>query len=106
GPGIDLPALEAERTAAGTPYRHATLELDSSARCARLTVAAPASDEPTSPSEMRARGGDLWALAAFRELDDALLDLRFNHPEIGLLLLQTRGEVDRVLAADQALEEG
>src|SRR5258706_16344363 len=52
---------------------------------------------------MRARGSDLWALRAFRELDDALLDLRFNRPEIGTLILLTRGDPARTLAADKAL---
>ena len=35
---------------------------------------------------MRERGSELWALRAFRELDDALLDLRFNRPEIGVVV--------------------
>ena len=52
---------------------------------------------------MREKGSDLWALRAFRELDDVLLDLRFNRPEIGVVVLQTRGDAARVLAADQAL---
>jgi benzoyl-CoA-dihydrodiol lyase len=55
---------------------------------------------------MRERGSDLWALRAFRELDDALLDLRFNRPEIGVVVLQTRGEASKVLAADAALAAG
>ena len=52
---------------------------------------------------MRDEGSDLWALRAFRELDDVLLDLRFNRPEVGVVVLQTRGDAARVLAADQAL---
>ncbi len=52
---------------------------------------------------MRERGSDLWALRAFRELDDVLLDLRFNRPEIGVVVLKTRGDAARVLAADAAL---
>jgi benzoyl-CoA-dihydrodiol lyase len=54
---------------------------------------------------MRERGSELWALRAFRELDDALLDLRFNRPEIGVVILRTRGDRARVLAADRALAE-
>jgi benzoyl-CoA-dihydrodiol lyase len=52
---------------------------------------------------MRQRGSELWALRAFRELDDILLDLRFNRPEVGVLVLKTRGEAARVLAVDAAL---
>jgi benzoyl-CoA-dihydrodiol lyase len=52
---------------------------------------------------MRSRGSELWALRAFRELDDVLLDLRFNRPEIGTVVLETRGRGEDVLAVDRAL---
>src|SRR3989442_15725319 len=55
---------------------------------------------------MRERGSALWALRAFRELDDALLELRFTRPEIGVVVLQTRGDPAKVLAADGALVAG
>jgi benzoyl-CoA-dihydrodiol lyase len=68
-------------------------------------VRGPEAGEPETPEAMRARGSDLWALRAFRELDDVLLDLRFNRPEVGLVVLRTRGDADRVLASDRALWE-
>jgi benzoyl-CoA-dihydrodiol lyase len=43
------------------------------------------------------------ALRLARELDDALLRLRFHHPELGLWLLRTRGEFAVVRALDTAL---
>jgi benzoyl-CoA-dihydrodiol lyase len=52
---------------------------------------------------MRARGSDLWALRAFRELDDVLLDLRFNRPEIGTVVLETRGQAANLLDLEAAL---
>ncbi|MGH9199542.1 MAG: 2,3-epoxybenzoyl-CoA dihydrolase, partial [Acidimicrobiia bacterium] len=42
-------------------------------------------------------------LRAFREFEAARLDLVFNHPDIGMLIIQTEGEPERVLAADQSL---
>jgi benzoyl-CoA-dihydrodiol lyase len=45
---------------------------------------------PTTSEELRAQGATHWHLRAFRELDDVLLELRFNHPEIGLVLLRPR----------------
>jgi benzoyl-CoA-dihydrodiol lyase len=41
---------------------------------------------------VRELGAEWWALRAFRELDDALLRLRFNCPEIGLILLRVKPE--------------
>jgi benzoyl-CoA-dihydrodiol lyase len=103
GPGVELRPLEPRHREDGVDYTHVTLDVDAVARVARLTVRGPAGEEPAAPAAMRERGSDLWALRAFRELDDALLELRFNRPEIGVVVLQTRGEAEKVLAADAAL---
>ncbi|HEY7413037.1 MAG TPA: 2,3-epoxybenzoyl-CoA dihydrolase [Vicinamibacteria bacterium] len=103
GPGVELRPLQARRHAGGTDYRHVTLAVDAAARVAELTVRGPDGDQPLSPAAMREAGSDLWALCALRELDDALLDVRFNRPEIGVVVLKTRGDAARVLAADRAL---
>jgi benzoyl-CoA-dihydrodiol lyase len=52
---------------------------------------------------IRAAGCELWALRAFRELDDALLNLRFNFETVGLIVLRTEGDPALVLAHDAAL---
>jgi benzoyl-CoA-dihydrodiol lyase len=104
GPGVELKPLEARYSEEGAEYRHVSLKIDAAARTAELTVRAPEGDEPRDAAGMRAKGSELWALRAFRELDDALLELRFNRPEIGVVVLKTRGEIDRVLAVDAALD--
>ncbi|PYQ08751.1 MAG: benzoyl-CoA-dihydrodiol lyase [Acidobacteria bacterium] len=106
GPGVELRPLEPRYREDGVDYKYVTLDVDAAARVARLTVRGPETDEPSSPAAMRERGSDLWALRAFRELDDALLELRFNRPEIGVVVLQTRGETAKVLAADAGLVAG
>ena len=106
GPGVELRPLEPRHRADGVDYKFVTLDVDAAARVARLTVRALEGDEPAAPGAMRERGSELWALRAFRELDDALLDLRFNRPEIGVVVLQTRGDPAKVLAADAALVAG
>ena len=45
-----------------------------------------------------------WPLLLARELDDAILHLRINEPELGLLVLRSEGDADAVLAADALLE--
>jgi benzoyl-CoA-dihydrodiol lyase len=52
---------------------------------------------------MRQKGADLWALRAFRELDDVLLDLRFNRPDVGVVVLKTCGVPADLLRVDEAL---
>ncbi len=103
GPGVPLAPLDGRRSDAGIEHRYVSFEIDAAARTARLRVRGPEPGEPTDAAGMRARGAELWALRAFRELDDVLLDLRFNRPEIGVVALATEGDVARVLAADAAL---
>jgi benzoyl-CoA-dihydrodiol lyase len=103
GPGVPLAPLEVERGESGARYRFVSLTVDAATRVARLAVQGPTEEIPVRAAALRAQGSALWALQAFRELDDALLDLRFNRPEIGVVVLETRGDVSRVLAADRAL---
>ena len=107
GPGVTLPTLEARRydegLRVGTDYRYVSLAINRGTRLAEITLLAPDEAPPSSAEELRKKGADTWALRAFRELDDALLDLRFNHPEVGLVLLRTRGDAGLVLAHDAAL---
>ncbi len=80
--------------------RHVSCKVDAKARRATLTLSAPAGAEPETPEELARRGCDAWAIRAWRELDAALLDLRFNHAGIGVIALETRGDPARVLAVD------
>ena len=102
-PGVELKPLDGKYTKDGIEHRYVTLKVDGATRVAHLTVKGPDAGEPQDAAGMRKKGSDLWALRAFRELDDVLLDLRFNRPETGVIVLQTRGDAANVLAADQAL---
>ena len=105
GAGVALPRLAPERTDLVTKYRHVTLSVDAEKRVATLTVKGPAGPQPKSAEELRKAGADLWALRAFRELDDALLDLRFNRLEVGLIVLETEGDPAAVVESDRVVAE-
>jgi len=100
--GIRLLPLEPEVREQEIRYRHVRLRLHVMPRVAELLIEGPeeVSSLPEDPSRL---GSDWWPLRCFRELDDALLRLRFNHPEITLVLVRTRGEIGKVLAMDQQL---
>ena len=106
GPGIALDPLEPQVAPDRIAYRHVTLDLDDATRVAEITVAGPEDDRPHDAARAHAEGAGWWPLRMARELDDALLRLRFNHPQIGLILLRTRGDLEaahrcgEVLAAD------
>ncbi|MDX6443725.1 MAG: benzoyl-CoA-dihydrodiol lyase [Blastocatellia bacterium] len=101
--GIKLNPLEFDSTEDSRDYKYVSLKLHREKRYADLTMRGPEGDLPTTPDEMQQLGDGYWPLRAYRELDDVLLHLRVNEPEIGLVCLRTQGETENVLAVDRAL---
>ncbi|MCA9633813.1 MAG: benzoyl-CoA-dihydrodiol lyase [Myxococcales bacterium] len=103
GAAVTLKPLSPTREEGATRYEYVTLEIDPEKRVANLKVSGPKGDTPEDAQALRELGADVWALKAFRELDDAILDLRFNHQQIGLVVLTTEGDAERVLQSDRAI---
>jgi len=81
-------------------YETVGVDIDRDARLATVTVKGPTEDVPATMDEMVARGADYWPLKAARELDDAILDLRLNEPDIAVVQFKTQGDAAAVLAHD------
>jgi benzoyl-CoA-dihydrodiol lyase len=102
--GIKLNPLQVEATADGREYKYVHLKLNREKRYADLTVRAPEADTPRTIEEIEKLGDAYWPLQAYRELDDALLHLRVNQLEIGLVCVRTEGSISNLLAVDETLE--
>jgi benzoyl-CoA-dihydrodiol lyase len=105
GPGVRLHPIEPTVTENGARYRHVSVRLDPDARTGEIIVRAPDRDMATGPEEIRAAGSNWEPFAIFRELDHALVQLRFEHQDIGLLTLRTDGDAENVLLMDRLLRE-
>ncbi|HEX7841302.1 MAG TPA: 2,3-epoxybenzoyl-CoA dihydrolase [Kofleriaceae bacterium] len=108
GPAVVLPELAPKITDKAITYRHVELTIDRAARTAALLVKGPDAPPPAELSDPRGGPGlpglgDMWSLRAFRELDDALLHLRFDLPDIGVITVRTSGDRGLVIAHDEAL---
>jgi len=103
GPGIKFNPLAFESRDVARDYKYVIVKLDRDQRYANLTIRGPESGLPTTPEEIQALGDAYWPLQAYRELDDALLHLRVNELEIGLVCIRTEGQIDDVLAVDKTL---
>ncbi len=100
--GIPLEPLHKRITATGIEYSHLKVEVDPQRRVGTLTIRGPATVPPL-PGEPAQLGCGWYPLALFRELDDALVELRFNYEEIGVLLIKSAGDLGRVLELDAQL---
>ncbi|HKP71296.1 MAG TPA: 2,3-epoxybenzoyl-CoA dihydrolase [Pyrinomonadaceae bacterium] len=101
--GIKLNPLQVEATADGREYKYVSVRLNREKRYADLTVRAPQGAQPATVEEIERLGDAYWPLQAYRELDNALLNLRMNELEIGLVCLRTEGDIEDVLAVDKTL---
>ncbi len=95
GPGIKLNPIQ--------EHKYIKLDLHRDQRYADLTVLGPEGVQPTTVEEMLELGDAYWPLQAYRELDNVILNLRVNEPEIGLICLRTAGSTESVLSVDQTL---
>src|SRR5215203_3486861 len=77
--GIALATLHVVSDGDDRRYDHVTVHIDRDLGVAEITVAGPAPGDDAV---------DGWSLAACRQLDDAVLHLRFNEPEVGTWLLR------------------
>ena len=103
GKGIRLGPLAPVREGEGILYPHLRVSLDRSLRTAELTVLGPEAGPPETVAGIHALGAGFWPLALARALDDAILHLRANEPEIGTWVFKSAGDADLVDAMDAAL---
>ena len=102
--GITLTAIERSFAADAIAYSSLKVEIDRSRRRATLTIQGPGSAPPTSVAALQEQAAAFWPLRLARELDDAILHLRLNEPQIGVLIFKSQGEAAQVLAYDCLLE--
>jgi benzoyl-CoA-dihydrodiol lyase len=108
--GIRLGPLDREVAENTVSYSSLKVEIDRDARLATITIAGPTITGPTItgvgdpvPADITAMAGQgdrFWPLRMARELDDALLHLRFNELEIAVIAFKTSGDPAAVLAHD------
>jgi benzoyl-CoA-dihydrodiol lyase len=103
GPGIQLRPLHPTVSDGAVTYSAVSLTFNRARRTAELIVQAPTGPQPDTPDAITAAGDQFWPLRAFRELDDALLRLRMNEPDIGTIVIKTEGDPAAVLAVDRTL---
>jgi benzoyl-CoA-dihydrodiol lyase len=101
--GVTLTPLGKTRADDAIGYSLVSATLNRDAGSVEITVKGPQADPPADIAGAIGQGAGFWPLAVTRELDDLILDLRTNEPELGTWVFRTEGEARRVLAYDDLL---
>jgi benzoyl-CoA-dihydrodiol lyase len=104
GEGISLTPLARSIDENGIRYGFVSVDIDRAARIATISIKAPDAPPPADIDRLIAQGASFWPLQVARELDDAILHLRLNELEIGMLVFKSHGDRASVLACDAFLE--
>ena len=102
--GVALKPLKRERSANSVKYGTLTVELQRAQRLATMGIRGPETAPPASTDAMAEQGCEFWPLKLARELDDAILDIRANEPDVAAILFTCAGDPARVLAYDAFLD--
>ena len=104
--GIALTPLQRSIAGDTISWPHLTVTLDRPGRRAIFLLRGPEGVPGDAHGDAHGEGAAFWPLAAARALDDAILHLRVNEPELGLWVLRTAGDPALVAAADAAIAAG
>jgi benzoyl-CoA-dihydrodiol lyase len=104
-PGIVLEPLGVISSADERHYPHLDLRIDRNAQMAVVLIKGPTEQPPADLATAKQQGCNFWPLAVIRELDDALLHLRTNEPEVGTLIFKTAGDSAQVAAYENFLSD-
>ena len=84
-------------------YSTLDIEMDRAGGTATLVINGPDGPPPADMDAFLAAGADAYMLRLARELDDAILHLRLNEREAGLLLFRSQGDPESLLAHEAQL---
>ncbi|MEO0910848.1 MAG: enoyl-CoA hydratase/isomerase family protein, partial [Pseudomonadota bacterium] len=102
--GIELTPINRKIHEDGSlTYSSVEVEVDRNLDTATITIAGPEDKGPASVEALHVQGADCWALRCARELDDAILHLRLNELELGVIIFKTAGDPEHVVAHEDFL---
>lgn len=86
-------------------YSSVSVTCDHKNGTATIVISGPTDGAVENTEAFHKKGADNWILRVARELDDAILHLRFNECELGVLIFKTAGDPRQVLAHEKILLE-
>ena len=104
GTGVKLKPLNKTITDHAIAYSTVSVELDRGSRIATINITGPDTAPPADIAAAEGLGDQFWPLRLARELDDALLEIRFNELETAVVQFKSAGDPAMVLAYDDFMD--
>ena len=86
-------------------YSLVEVTVDRNNRRAEIMISGPDADAPMDMAAFQAEGAEAYMLRLARELDDAILHLRLNEMDAGLVVFRSQGDAARLLAHEALLRD-
>ncbi|MBT4206078.1 MAG: benzoyl-CoA-dihydrodiol lyase, partial [Proteobacteria bacterium] len=102
--GIQFTPLNRSFKENSIDYSHLSITIDRTLSSATFTLHSNHTDLPHDLAGIMSQGSDFWPLLIARELEDAILHMRFNEDQIGTWIFKTSGESTDVLKAESLLK--
>ncbi|GHF33549.1 2,3-epoxybenzoyl-CoA dihydrolase [Seohaeicola zhoushanensis] len=103
--GIELKPLARSFGTDSVTYSLVEVTLDREGGKATILVKGPDAEAPADMDAVVAQGSETYMLRLARELDDAILHLRLNERQIGLVVFTTQGDAELVAAHEALLRD-
>ena len=103
--GIALTPLDRTFGEDSITYSSVEVTIERSKGVATIVLSGPDGDVPSSTEELAVEGAGNWMLRLARELDDAILHLRLNELEVGVLVFKSQGDPEKVAAFEAFMLE-
>ena len=103
--GIALTPLDRTFGEDSITYSSVEVTIERSKGVATIVLSGPDGDVPSSTEELAGEGAGNWMLRLARELDDAILHLRLNELEVGVLVFKSQGDPEKVAAFEAFMLE-
>ncbi len=101
--GVGLTPLSRKFGEDKLEYSHLSIELNSTTSVATFTICGPENPCPVEWEEALTQGPLFWPLQLVRELDDAILHLRTNRPDISCWVFKVSGTAELLNSYDSFL---
>tara|TARA_B100000963_G_scaffold361543_1_gene397566 strand:- start:1667 stop:3376 length:1710 start_codon:yes stop_codon:yes gene_type:complete len=95
--GIKLGPLTVKQEDKCYQYSSVSVDLNHDLGIAEIKILGPTDGVPNDVNQLLLEGDQFWPLRVARELDDAILQLRFNELQIGVIVFKSIGSSQEVL---------